>query len=135
MSDAEESKAAVRAYFDRALAGDPTLPELLADDVVWWVPPGSPLAGTHQGRAAVLAMLAKAFALYDVPTMKLELPLLFAEGPHVCVLFRLAARTAKGAPHAADYLAYFRVEDGRIREVREFFDTHTVRKVVFGLPA
>jgi ketosteroid isomerase-like protein len=72
-------------------------------------------------------MLQKAFALYDVPTMKIELPVLFAEGPHVCVLFRLDARTARGAHHTADYLAHFEVEKGRIRSVREFFDIYTVQ--------
>jgi ketosteroid isomerase-like protein len=135
MSQGEDGKAVVRAYFERAMAGDPNLSELFTDDVSWWVPPGSPLGGTHRGKAAVLEMLSRAFALYDVPTMKLDLELLMAEGNLVCVLFHLESRTTRGTQHAADYLALFETERGRIRSVREFFDTHTVRKVVFGLPA
>jgi ketosteroid isomerase-like protein len=135
MSQGDESKEVVRAYFERALAGDPNLPELLTDDVSWWVPPGSPMGGTYRGKESVLEMLGRAFALYDVPTMKIELPLLIAEGPHVCVLFRLESRTTRGTQHASDYLALFEIERGRIRSVREFFDTQRVREVVFGLPA
>jgi len=133
VSDAEASKAVVRSYFERAQAGDPKLGELFADDVSWWIPAGSPMGGTYRGREAVLAMLGRAFGLYDVPTMKLELPILFGEGPHVCVLFRVDSRTARGTHHQCDYLALFEVERGRIRSVREFFDTHRVREVVFGV--
>jgi ketosteroid isomerase-like protein len=132
VSASDASKAVVRAYFERAMAGDPTLPELFAADVSWWVPPGSPMGGTYRGREAVLAMLGRAFALYDVPTMKLELELLVAEGSHVCALFHLESRTARGTQHASDYLAVFEIDGGRIRSVREFLDTQRVREVVFG---
>ncbi|TFG94426.1 MAG: nuclear transport factor 2 family protein, partial [Myxococcales bacterium] len=60
MSQNDDSKAVVRAYFERAMAGDPNLPELFTDDVSRWVPPGSPLGGTHRGKAAVLEMLRRA---------------------------------------------------------------------------
>ena len=133
MSDAEASKAVVRGYFERGRAGDPKLGELFADDATWWIPPGSPMGGTYRGRAAVLEMLGRAFALYDVATMKLELPLLVAEGAHVCALFQVDSRTARGTHHVCDYLAVFEIERGKIRSVREFFDTQRVREVVFGL--
>jgi ketosteroid isomerase-like protein len=126
-------KDVVRSYFERGKAGDPKLGELFTDDVSWWIPPGSPMGGTYRGREAVLEMLRRAFALYDVPTMKLELPILFGEGPHVCVLFHVDSRTTRGTHHVCDYLALFEVERGRIRSVREFFDTQRVREVVFGV--
>ena len=133
MSAAEASKAVVRSYFERGVSGDPKLGELFAEDATWWIPPGSPMGGTYRGRAAVLEMLGRAFALYDVSTMKLALPLLVAEGPHVCALFQVDSRTARGTHHVCDYLAVFEVERGKIRSVREFFDTQRVREVVFGL--
>ena len=52
---AAANKARVRDYFARLAAGDPNLPGLLADDVVWWIPPGSKLGGTLRGKAAVLS--------------------------------------------------------------------------------
>jgi ketosteroid isomerase-like protein len=133
VSTAEASKQVVRSYFERGMAGDPSLGELFSDDACWWVPPGSPMGGTYRGRAAVLEMLGRAFALYDVPTMKLDLPLMIAEGGQVCVLFHVDARTARGTHHVCDYLALFEVERGKIRSVREFFDTQRVREVVFGI--
>jgi len=133
VSDGDASKALVRSYFERGKAGDPNLGELFADDATWWIPPGSPMGGTYRGRAAVLEMLGRAFALYDTSTMKLELPLLVAEGPHVCALFHVDSRTARGTHHVCDYLAVFEVERGKIRSVREFFDTQRVREVVFGV--
>lgn len=135
MSPSDASKDVVRAYFERALSGDPRLPELLADEVSWWIPPGSPMGGTYRGRDAVLAMLERALALYDLPTLKLDVELLVAEGRHVCALFRLESRTARGTQHASDYVAVFEVDGGKIHSVREFLDTQRIREVVFGATA
>ena len=121
----------VRAYFDRAMAGDPDLGELFADDASWWVPESTPLGGTHEGRAAILAMLEKAFALYDNATMKVELLELFGEGENACTRFSVDSLTAKGRHWEGDYLALFKVVDGRITSVREYFDTKRLIEVVF----
>ena len=48
----EENKAIVREYFRRMGAGDPKVAELMTDDVTWWVPQSSPLAGTQRGKAS-----------------------------------------------------------------------------------
>lgn len=127
----EAAADVVRAWFERSFAGDPTLGELLADDALWWVQPGSPMAGDYRGREAVLAMLGRAFGLYDAASMRTEQRLLLADGEWVCVWLALAARTAKGREWQSDYVFLFRVADGRIREVREFIDTQRVREVVF----
>lgn len=58
---------------------------------------------------------------------------IFGEGPRVCVLFRVDSRTARATHHQCDDRALFEVERGGIRSVREFFDTHRVREVVFGV--
>ena len=52
----EENKALVREYFLRMQAGDPTVAEMMAEDITWWVPQSSELGGTHRGKAAVLAL-------------------------------------------------------------------------------
>ncbi len=128
---AEAAADVVRAWFERSFAGDPQLGELLADDALWWVQPGSPMAGSYRGREQVLAMLGQAFALYDAPSMRSEQRLLLADGEWVCVWLALAARTVKGRDWESDYVFLFRVAEGRIREVREFIDTQRVREVVF----
>ena len=126
-----EAKDVVREYFDRAMAGDPKLGELFAEDAFWWIPESSPLGGTHRGRGAILAMLEKAFALYDTETMKVEILELFGEGEHACTRFQVDSKTAKGRQWKGDYLALFRVVDGRIQSVREHFDTKRLIEVVF----
>jgi hypothetical protein len=127
-----DSKAVVNAWFERSFAGDPRLGELLADDVLWWVQPGSPMAGHYRGRDAVLAMLPRAFALYDAASMHSEQRLAIGEGPWVCVWTHFTAKTAKGRDWDSEYVFLFRVERGLIREVREFIDTQRVSEVVFG---
>ena len=121
---------AAHAYFELAMQGSPELPALMAEDVTWTVPEHSPLGGTHRGRDAVLAMLERAFALYDVPTMKLELPLVFGDDEHACVRFTLEAKTIKGLDWEGDYVAVFGVRDGKISSVREYFDTQKLNAIV-----
>jgi ketosteroid isomerase-like protein len=125
------AKEIAKDYFDRAMAGDPDLGEIFADDATWWVPESSPLGGTHRGRQDVLAMLKKAFALYEPETMKVELLELFGEGERACVRFELDSRTAKGRHWKGDYVAIFHVVDDRIQSVREYFDTKRLIAVVF----
>ena len=126
-----EAKEVARSYFDRAMAGDPDLAELFADDATWWVPESSPLGGTHRGRQAILDMLQKAFALYDTETMKVELLELFGEGEQACVRFEVDSQTAKGRHWQGDYVAIFHVVGDRITGVREYFDTKRLIAVVF----
>ena len=126
-----DAKDTVRDYFDRATAGDPNLGELFADDASWWVPESSPLGGTHQGREAILSMLEKAFGLYDTDTMKVELLELFGEGENACTRFEVDSQTVKGRHWHGDYVAIFKVVDGRIQSVREYFDTKRLIEVVF----
>ena len=62
---AAENKKLIRSYFKMIATGSPKLPELLADDVVWWVPPGSDMAGTYEGKAKVLELMGSGVGLYD----------------------------------------------------------------------
>jgi len=49
----EETRALVQRYFEAMQAGSKALPELLADDVSWWVPPSRRSAGcTREGEGA-----------------------------------------------------------------------------------
>lgn len=128
MADAKEI---ARTYFDRAMAQDPDLGELFADDATWWVPESSPLGGTHEGKAEIFVMLEKAFGLYDLETMKVDLVEVFGEGDHACVRFEVDSRTVKGLHWKGDYVAVFEIRDDKIRSVREYFDTKRLIDVVF----
>ena len=119
-----ENKRLVGEWFERLGAGDPRLPELLADDATWWVPPSSHLAGTHAGKPAVLALLRAGVDHYSPKhPMQVEVERMIAEGDWVAVEFVLRAVTARGRDYANHYHFAFRARDGRIAEVREHLDT------------
>jgi hypothetical protein len=129
---AAEAKKLVKTYFKRISTGDPKLPELLADDVSWWVPPGSDMAGTYEGKAKVLELMGSGIGLYDqtVP-MKIDVEKMVAEGNTVCVQFVLEARTAKGRDYRNHYHFVFETKRGKISKVKEYVDTKYAHDVLF----
>ena len=130
--DGEASKRVVERYFEAMRTGAPDLPDLLADDVTWWVPEASPLGGTHAGKAAVLALMGSGTDLYD-PTVPFEITIesIIAEGGRVAVQLVMEARTARGEPYRNDYHFAFEVADGKIAAVREYLDTLYVQQKLF----
>lgn len=127
-----ENKRAIEDYFAKVAAGSPELPALLTEDVTWWVPPSSPLAGTYAGRDAVLGLMGQGVDLYDgsVP-MRIEIEQMVAEGDTVCVQLVLRARTAAGADYENFYHFVFRLREGRICAVKEYIDTLTAQRLLF----
>ena len=121
----EDSKAIIQQYFEALSNGDPTLAELLSEDVIWRVPEGSDMAGEKRGRDAVMTFLGSGVEYYaaDAP-MNVEIRSMIAEGTAVACEFTIEATTARGKPYRNHYHFAFEVEDGRIREVREYLDTH-----------
>jgi ketosteroid isomerase-like protein len=119
-----ESKALIREYFARVGSGDPPLAELLADDVVWWIPPGSMYAGTLRGKPAVLELMGRAFALFAPgQPPRIEIEQIVAEDDAVCVQFILEARTVSGRDYRNHYHLAFEISGGRIARVKEYVDT------------
>jgi ketosteroid isomerase-like protein len=129
---AAENKKLIETYFERIRTGDPKLPELLADDVTWWVPPGSDMGGLYEGKAKVLELMGRGVGLYD-PTqpMTIDLQGMVAEGSSVCVQCVLSARTAKGRNYRNHYHFVFELERGKIRAVKEYVDTKYAHDVLF----
>ena len=128
----QANKALVQDYFDKMSSGDPTISELLTEDVTWWVPQSSPLAGLHEGRQAVLTLMGSGGDLYDADApMRVTLEEMVAEGDAVCVQTVISATTARGEPYHNHYHFFFRVRDGRIAAVKEYVDTLYVQKMLF----
>ena len=122
--DTARNKEIVRGFFAAMSRGDPKLPELFCDDIGWWVPPEANLGGLHQGKPAVLALMASGIGLYDLTTpMRVEIEQLVAEGDWVCAQLVIEARTARGEPYRNHYHFAFRLRDGRIALVKEYVDT------------
>ena len=126
----EENKALVREYFRRMQAGEPTVAEMMDDEITWWVPQSSELGGTHRGKAKVLELMGKGVDLYQLP-MKIQVEEMVAERDWVCVQLVVEAKTAKGRPYRNDYHFAFRIRDGRIGAVREYVDTQYAKELLF----
>ena len=129
---AADAKKLVKTYFKRIQTGDPKLPELLADDVTWWVPPGSAMAGLYEGKAKVLELMGSGIGLYDqtVP-MTIDVEEMVAEGNTVCVQFVLSAKTAKGRDYRNHYHFVFKTKRGKISAVKEYVDTKYAHDLLF----
>ena len=125
---ADANKHVVEDYFSRMAAGDPAAADLLADDVRWLVPQSSSMAGTHEGKPAVLAMMAKGVGAYssDVP-FEIDVQRLVGEDDWVCAQVEIRAAARDGTPYRNHYHFAMRVCDGRLVEVREYVDTAYVR--------
>ncbi len=129
---ASDGKRLIESYFDKIAKADPTLPDLLADDVVWWVPPGSDMAGTYRGKPAVLEMMGKGVGLYSQSEpLRITVEKIVAEGDDVCVQFVLEATTAKGRPYRNHYHFAFALRAGKIASVKEYVDTKYAHDVLF----
>jgi ketosteroid isomerase-like protein len=128
----DDNKAVIGRYFDAIRAGSPDLPELLCDDVTWWVPEASSLGGLHEGKAAVLGLIQRGALLYDTSVpMQVVVDRLVAEGDRVCAEVSITARTAGGDDYRNQYHFAFGIRDGRIAEVREYVDTLYAERKLF----
>lgn len=127
-----DGKQIVRRYFDAMKSGDPSLPDLLTDDVTWWVPPSSDLGGLHRGKGAVLGLMGSGVDLYDSGTpMRVEIEHMVAEGKRVSVELVLEARTARGEEYRNHYHFAFGLRGDRICEVKEYVDTLYAQRKLF----
>ncbi|MBZ0253336.1 MAG: nuclear transport factor 2 family protein [Candidatus Methylomirabilis sp.] len=128
-----ENKAVVEGYFGALNKQDfPTVIGTFADDVTWWVPPSSPLAGLYKGKEAVLGLFGKGTGLYD-PTVPMQARIegMVGEGDYVAAQVIIKARTAKGKDYENHYHFLFKVQGGKFKEVKEYVDTLYSQKTLF----
>ena len=126
----EQNKAVVAEYFRRMQAGDPTVAEMMDDEITWWVPQSSELGGTHRGKAKVLELMGKGVDLYQLP-LKIVVEETVAERDWVAVQLVVEAKTAAGRPYRNDYHFAFRIRNGKVVAVREYVDTQYAKELLF----
>ena len=111
-------------FIEAMLALDlPALGSMLADDVVWHLPPFAkrpPL----RGRDAVVTFVQKAqAAYYQAGTLSLEPTMVIADSDSAAVLGTLRGRTVRGKDYENLYSFVFRIAGGRVTEAWELLDT------------
>ncbi|MBB3046237.1 ketosteroid isomerase-like protein [Litorivivens lipolytica] len=105
--------ADIRAYFH--------------NDIAWHFPKSTAEAASgsdHYGIDAVMAMFGDDVGqFYQQDTMTFHYHAITAEEDRVHLHFSLEAKTATGEDYYNDYQSLFRMADGKIIEVWEYFDT------------
>jgi ketosteroid isomerase-like protein len=121
----EANKALIRRFFEAtATQGFDKALELVAEDVLWWLP------GVEGDltKADMIAATTRAAAYLDGP-MRSEILTLTAEDDRVAAEVRGRARRKTGAAYDNIYHFLFRVADGKITEMREHHDTKYAAEV------
>lgn len=122
---AAQNRQLIDDYY-RALAnGDPDMGRFFTENVEWHLPRSSPMYGTLRGREAVVDLLngGGVDAYYRPGTMRFEYHATIVSDRDVVMPFTLRAVTANGHDYENDYCMRFRIADGLIAEVWEYFDT------------
>lgn len=100
-------------------------------DAEWKLPRSSPLHGKLQGPAAISGLFDGAVDDYYKPgSMRYDYHAVIADGDYVVMQFTLMAITANGKDYENDYCLLFRLAEGLIAEVKEFFDTSLLFSVL-----
>lgn len=125
---ATENRNAVRTFYAavaRKNAGESIdLTQHFTPDAEWKLPRTSPLHGKLKGPQAIAGLFDGAVDDYYQPgSMRYDYHAELAEGDFVMMQFTLKAITANGEDYENDYAILFRLENGLIAEVKEFFDT------------
>ena len=129
MTNSADNRALVerfhRAMCEKMLNTDTNLADFFAPSVRWHLPRSSPLHGTLNDKAAVLALFeGEVDQYYQTDTIRFDYQSCIADEEQAMLQFVMAATTAAGDAYENDYCMVFRVEDGLISEVWEYFDTN-----------
>lgn len=128
---AADNKSLLRNAFDRMAAGDGRgFVDLMADDFVWIMEGTTPWSGRFEGKAVVRdRVLRPLFAQFATPYVN-RAERMIAEGDDVVVLCRGDVVTNAGKRYDNSYCYVIRMQDGKMVELREYFDSALVERVL-----
>ncbi|MGW0936880.1 nuclear transport factor 2 family protein [Streptomyces sp. NPDC002666] len=130
-----DAKSVVHRYLQGLRERDAVvIAGVVAADAVYRIPGSHPVAGTWTGLGEIAEkFLIPMGARFD-PTAEYAVDILhvIAEGDEVSVECVTRATTRDGAPYVLDISAQFTVREGKIRSMREYFDTEYFGRTLFG---
>jgi hypothetical protein len=132
-SDPQRNKAVVLGFLEALAAGDrDAARRAFAEDATWRYPASLGGPGVHRGRDAIFDVyFAVDERLYETGTRSydFEVTSAVAEGDRVAVEMRHRGRTRDGRPYETDYHVLYRLADGLVHEVHEYFDSLYIRRL------
>jgi ketosteroid isomerase-like protein len=111
---------------------------LIAPDIRWIAPPGVATAvalGKPAGfadRDSMMDFICDDFARLFVKDVSVEVRSAVCEGDVVTVEQTLSATLCNGKPYKNHYVFVFEVRDGLVRQIREYMDTASAYRQMFG---
>ena len=118
-----------RELYDAFGAADVTrLEGLIAEDAVWEVPGRSELAGSHQGRAAVLDYFSRLKTLGNFQATVLDV---LASDAGAAVIARARGESAEGR-YEGDYCLLLTFRQGQVRRAQLFLEDTYAFDALFG---
>jgi uncharacterized protein len=135
MSTAANKKLVQQVYTDAANRSGTTFADNLADDASWIVTGQYSWSHEFRGREAILNGLMGHFRSLFTERPRTLAHRFIAEGDCVVVEAKGDNLTRTGQRYDNDYCMVFRLENGKIREIREYCDSALVEKALGAFPA
>ncbi len=121
---ATQNKEHMRQIFAALSTGDSKpFVDALADDIRWTVTGSSSWSRTYDGKDAVQAELLGPLFAQFAGRYTAEASRFITEDDYVVVEYRGRVTTKTGRPYNNTYCYVFRLADGKVKEITEYFDT------------
>jgi uncharacterized protein len=133
MSPADNKKLVQQVYTDSAHRSGTTFADNLAEDVRWIVTGQYSWSRTFEGRDAVLNFMGYFRSLFDIRPRTVAFNFI-ADGDLVVVEAKGDNVTKQGVRYDNDYCMIWRVENGKIKMIKEYCDSMLVEKVLGAFP-
>jgi uncharacterized protein len=134
MFDLEQNKALARRFFDLLSVGDADgLMAIYTNDFTCWTAGSLPFSGIHP-RDEAKAMIGGVTAVFP-SGWRFTVRTLTAEDDRVAAEAECSGVHVSGKRYEQRYHFLFRIRDGKIYELREYFDTMHANDVLCSAPA
>jgi len=135
MSAAANKKLVQQVYTDSANRSGTTFIDNIADDVTWIVTGQYSWSGTFEGAEAINnGLMGHLRSLLDAARPRTLAFNFIAEGDYVVVEARGDNVTKSGERYDNQYCMVWRIENGRIKEIKEYCDSALVERVLGPFP-
>jgi hypothetical protein len=134
MSAAANKKLVQQVYADAANRSGTTFIDNLADDASWIVTGQYSWSHQFRGRDAILNGLMRHFRSFFAERPRTVAFNFIAEGDYVVIESRGDNVTKAGLRYDNDYCMVYRIENGKIKEIKEYCDSALVERVLGPFP-
>jgi ketosteroid isomerase-like protein len=134
MSAEANKKLVQQVYADSASRSGTTFADNLADDASWIVTGQYSWSHEFRGRAAILDSLMGHFRSFFAVRPRTVAFNFIADGDYVAVEARGDNVTRTGQRYDNQYCMVFRIENDKIREIKEYCDSTLVERVLGPFP-